>query len=70
MSETIIRCSALSGYPDCPRRGAAYLFWREVSGAGYRLSSTARGIAAAIGTAVHRSAEVTLFKGDLGRGHP
>jgi hypothetical protein len=57
---TIIRCSALTAYPDCNRRGAARLFWREISSMGFRLRSTPRGIGAAIGSAVHRAAEVIL----------
>src|SRR5271170_1977387 len=57
---TIIRCSALSGYPDCNRRGAARLFWREITAAGFRLRKTPRGIGAAVGTAVHRAAEFAL----------
>jgi hypothetical protein len=57
---TIIRCSALSGYPDCPRRGAARLFWREITAAGYRLGRSVRGIGAAIGTSTHKSAATAL----------
>jgi len=57
---TIIRCSALTGYPDCNRRGAARLFWREISAMGFRLRSTPRGIGAAIGSAVHKAAEIIL----------
>lgn len=56
----IIRASALSGYPDCPRRGAARLFWREIEAAGFKLRRTLRGIGAAIGTANHKSASTTL----------
>jgi hypothetical protein len=57
MSEpTIIRCSALTGYPDCPRRAATRLFWREISAAGFKLRPTLRGIGAAVGTAVHAAA--------------
>jgi hypothetical protein len=56
----IIRCSALTWWPDCPRRGAARLFWREISAAGFRLRSTPRGIGAAIGSAVHKTAAVIL----------
>lgn len=52
----IIRCSALSGYSDCPRRGATRLFWREIVAAGFKLRSTRRGIGAAIGSAVHAAA--------------
>ena len=59
-SATVIRCSALTAYPDCNRRGAARLFWREISAMGFRLRSTPRGIGAAIGSAVHRAAEVIL----------
>jgi hypothetical protein len=59
-SPTVIRCSALTGYPDCNRRGAARLFWREIVAAGFRLLSTPRGVGAAVGTAVHRAAEFTL----------
>ena len=57
---TVIRCSALTGYPDCNRRGAARLFWREIAAMGFRLRTTPRGIGAAIGSAVHRAAEVIL----------
>jgi hypothetical protein len=57
---TVIRCSALSGYPDCNRRGAARLFWHEIVAAGFRLRSTPRGVGAAVGTAVHRAAEYSL----------
>ena len=65
---TIIRCSALTAYPDCNRRGAARLFWREISSMGFRLRSTPRGIGAAIGSAVHRAAEVILKeKAETGR---
>lgn len=57
---TVIRCSALTMYPDCPRRSAARLFRREIEAAGFRLRSTPHGIGAAIGTAVHKAAAVTL----------
>jgi hypothetical protein len=57
---TVIRCSALTMYPDCPRRTAARLFWREIAAAGFRLYATPRGIGALIGSAVHRAAEVIL----------
>jgi hypothetical protein len=57
---TIIRASSLSSYPDCNRRGAARLFWREITAAGFRLRHTPRSIGAAIGTAVHKAAEVLL----------
>jgi hypothetical protein len=57
---TFIRCSALSAYPDCNRRGAARLFRAEITAAGFRLRSTPHGIGAAIGSAVHKAAEYTL----------
>jgi hypothetical protein len=57
---TVIRVSALAGYPDCPRRGAARLFWREITDAGFRLRYLPRGIGALIGTAVHRGVSVVL----------
>jgi hypothetical protein len=57
---TVIRCSALTWWPDCPRRGAARLFWREIQAAGFRLRSTPRGIGAAIGTATHHGVEYAL----------
>lgn len=57
-----IRCSALSGWPDCPRRGAASLFRREIEEAGYRLATSPRGVGAAIGTSVHKGAETVLLE--------
>lgn len=57
---TIIRCSALSGWSDCPRRSAARLFRREIEAAGYKLRRLGRGIGALIGSATHRGAEVAL----------
>lgn len=55
MSEpTIIRCSSLAGYSDCPRRAAARLFRREIKAAGFVLRYLPRGIGALVGTAVHR----------------
>jgi hypothetical protein len=57
---TIIRASALSGYADCPRRSAARMFRQEIEAAGFQLGRTIRGIGAAIGTAVHRGAEIAL----------
>ena len=63
---TVIRASALSGYPDCPRRTAARLFRDEIEDAGFRLRRTPRGIGAAIGTAVHEAARTTL--GNVARG--
>lgn len=51
-----IRVSALSGYPDCPRRGAVRLFWRIIHEAGFTLRRTRRGIGALVGVAVHHAA--------------
>ena len=60
MKPVIIRASALSGWPDCPRRGAARLFRREIVAAGFRLRRGPRTIGAAIGTAVHWAAKLSL----------
>jgi hypothetical protein len=59
-ANTTIRVSSLAGYPDCPRRGAARLFWREITDAGFTLRYLPRGIGALIGTAVHRGVSVVL----------
>jgi hypothetical protein len=56
----VIRASALSTYPDCPRRAAARLFRREIEAAGFRLRRTPRGIGAVIGSAVHAAAAMAL----------
>jgi hypothetical protein len=58
--QTLVRCSALSSYPDCPRRGAARLFQDEIEAAGYALRRTGSGIGASIGTSVHAGAAMTL----------
>jgi PD-(D/E)XK nuclease superfamily len=57
---TVIRCSALTAYPGCNRRGAARLFPREITAAGFRLRKTPRAVGAAVGSAVHRAAAVSL----------
>jgi hypothetical protein len=62
----IIRASSLSGYGDCPRRGAARLFRQEIAEAGFKLRQMPRGIGAIIGTAVHRGVEVGF--GERARG--
>ncbi len=65
---TLIRTSALSTYPDCPRRGASRLFWQEIKAAGFQLRYMPRGIGAMIGTAVHRGvASVLSVKARTGR---
>jgi PD-(D/E)XK nuclease superfamily len=58
--QVVIRCSSLSAWPDCPRRGAARLFRLEIEAAGYRLRSAPRGIGAVVGTAVHAGAQSAL----------
>lgn len=57
---TIIRASSLSMYPDCPRRFAANNLTKEVRAAGYALRDSTRGVGAAVGISVHKSAEITL----------
>jgi hypothetical protein len=57
---TILRCSSLSSYADCNRRGAARMFRREIEAAGFKLRQTPYGIGAAAGSSVHKAAEVTL----------
>lgn len=57
---TIVRVSAMNGYPDCNRRGATRLFWHEIKAAGFELRRLGRGIGAVVGTAVHRGAEIAL----------
>lgn len=55
-----VRCSILPDYPDCNRRCAARLFWREITAAGHNLRRLPKGIGAAVGTSVHASAALTL----------
>lgn len=56
----VVRASSLSQYCDCPRRQAAKMFPVLIRAAGFELRQLDRGIAASIGTAVHRSAAVIL----------
>ena len=56
----VVRASALPGWTDCPRRGAARLFESEIRASGYELRETGRGIGATIGTSVHKAAAYTL----------
>lgn len=60
MTTTVIRASYLSEYPDCPRRVAAKVFTADIQEAGFHLRETIQGVAAAIGTAVHRGAAAIL----------
>lgn len=57
---TIVRASSLSGYADCPRRAAARMLCAEIEASGHILRSLPHGIGAAVGTAVHAAAAVTL----------
>jgi PD-(D/E)XK nuclease superfamily len=57
---TVIRASSLSGWADCPRRGASRMLWAEIQQAGYRLRYTPRGIASIVGTSTHRAAAFML----------
>ena len=57
---TTIRTSSLSSYPQCPRRWAAGIIGAEIKSAGFSLRDGERGVAASIGTATHKSAELTL----------
>lgn len=71
LGRTIIRPSALASYGDTPRRTAATLFKDEFQAAGYTVNDTPGGIAATVGTALHRGAELLLtdkMKGQYGPG--
>lgn len=60
MTNIFVRASALSGWADCPRRGAANLIPGEIKAAGYVLRELPQNIGAVVGTAVHRAAQVML----------
>lgn len=71
MSERVyIRASSLPSYMDCPRRGAAKLFRKEIEGQGYDLSEARQSIGAATGQGCHSSVgymlEQKIETGDLG----
>ncbi len=51
-----IRASSLSSWQDCPRRGAAKLFRKELFEAGYSFPDKPSQIAAIIGTGAHAGA--------------
>ena len=58
---TIIRCSSLSHYTDCPRRSAAKMFFNELSEEyGFDLMPTKTSAGAAVGTAMHKSLEAAI----------
>lgn len=58
--EVIVRASSLSGYPDCPRRGAARMHRRLIEAMGFTLRDPARSIGASVGSAVHDAAATML----------
>lgn len=57
---TVIRASILPRWADCPRRAASQVCRREIGDLGYRLRRLPYGIAATLGSATHRAAEVIL----------
>lgn len=59
---TVLRCSSLSWWPDCPRRSAARLFRVEIEAAGYKLRQTPTGVGSVIGTSLHGAAEFVLSR--------
>lgn len=56
----IVRSSSLSGWPDCPRRGAAQIFRTVVKDMGFKLRQVSNGVASIIGQGVHVSASTML----------
>lgn len=57
---TTIRTSGLGGYPQCPRMWASRTIPDEIKSAGFSLRDSERSVAASIGTATHKSAELML----------
>lgn len=57
---TIIRASSLVRYPDCARRTATQIHRPEIEAIGHRLRRLGYSIAAILGSATHRGAEVVL----------
>lgn len=65
---TIIRCSSLSHYTDCPRRAAAKMFFKELSqDFGFDLTPTFTSAGAAVGTAMHKSLEAAIVLRQQGK---
>jgi hypothetical protein len=56
----IVRASYLSGWPDCPRRGASRMFRFVVEMMGFALRSPPSSIGAAVGSGVHAGARAIL----------
>lgn len=57
---TVIRASSLPRYADCARRAAAQMFRQEIEATGHRLRRLPNSIAAILGSATHRAAEIIL----------
>lgn len=70
MTETRIRASYTSSYPDCTRRGAARMFENEIKAQGYELRRLPPNIGAVTGTATHAAVYWALAEkittGELG----
>lgn len=64
---TVIRPSSLSSWPDCPRRGAAGAYAREIVAAGWVLRVLPHNVAASVGTATHTATAVMLEEKMAGR---
>lgn len=58
--EGALRPSALSNWDDCPRRGAARLFWKLLAEAGFEIPRIPVHIGAATGSGTHAAATVML----------
>jgi len=56
----VIRASSLTGYDDCPRRGATRLFPVQIAEAGYELRYLDKHIGAIVGSAAHAGLKYTL----------
>ena len=65
--ELLIRVSALPGYADCPRRGFARMFRKNLEKQGYEFAPGRRSIATAIGDGVH-AMMADLFKQKISYG--
>jgi hypothetical protein len=57
---TIIRASSLPTYTECSRRGAASLFRPIIEAMGFKLRQLPHGAGAAVGTSLHKAAEITF----------
>ena len=59
--QTIIRCSGLPHYTDCPRKAAAKMLLAELVEDGYQLHALKTSVGAAVGTATHAAVETALM---------